>query len=165
MTKKAKETPKQAAKRMAKLRARKKPAKYKNIYPSVLAKPDDDPLSLKNVKEWIKHVKEEASAFARSARGSSSKAKERAQAAADNKLGYVRFMEHYLRTGDWISNYMGKEENQKINWKCVAMAYYPDGTPKRSEGVWYPDIKKKWSNNMTVMSELVAITDKQFAGK
>jgi len=115
------------------------------------------------VKEWIKHAKEEASAFARSARGSSSKAKERAQAAADNKLGYVRFMEHYLRTGDWISNYMGKEENQKINWKCVAMAYYPDGTPKRSEGVWYPDIKKKWTNNM--MNEPIAITDKQFVGK
>ena len=53
MAKKAKETPKQAAERMAKLRAKRKPAKYKNIYPSVLAKPDDDPLSLKNVKEWI----------------------------------------------------------------------------------------------------------------
>ena len=86
MAKKAKETPQQAAKRMAKLRARKKPAKYKNIYKSVLEKPDDDPLSLKNVKEWIKHCKEEASAFSRSARGSSSKAKERAQAAADNKF-------------------------------------------------------------------------------
>ena len=56
MAKKAKETPKQAAERMAKLRAKRKPAKYKNIYPSVLAKPDDDPLSLKNVKEWIKHA-------------------------------------------------------------------------------------------------------------
>ena len=53
MAKKAKETTQQAAKRMAKLRARKKPAKYKNIYKSVLEKPDDDPLSLKNVKEWI----------------------------------------------------------------------------------------------------------------
>jgi hypothetical protein len=43
------------------------------------------------------------------------------------------------------------------------MAYYPDGTPKRSEGVWYPDIKKKWTNNM--MNEPIAITDKQFVGK
>ncbi len=24
--------------------------------------------------------------------------------------------------------------------RCVAMAYHADGTPKRSVGVWYPDI-------------------------
>ena len=28
------------------------------------------------------------------------------------------------------------------------MAYYPDGTPKRNVGVWYPDIKMVWTNEM-----------------
>ena len=36
------------------MRAKKKPAEYKNIAASVLAKPDDDKLSMKNVKAWIK---------------------------------------------------------------------------------------------------------------
>ena len=36
--------------RLAKMRAKKKPAEYKNIAASVLAKPDDDKLSFKNVK-------------------------------------------------------------------------------------------------------------------
>jgi len=35
--------------RLAEMRAKKKPAEYKNIAKSVLAKPDDDKLSLKNV--------------------------------------------------------------------------------------------------------------------
>ena len=40
--------------RLAKMRANKKPAEYKNIAKSVLALPDDDTYSFKNVKEWIK---------------------------------------------------------------------------------------------------------------
>ena len=44
--------------KMAKVRAAKKPPKYKNIHPDVKALPDDDTLSVKNVKEWEKHNKE-----------------------------------------------------------------------------------------------------------
>ena len=57
-------------------------------------------------------------------------------------------MEHYLKTGDWISTFSGKDETQKVVPKCVAMAYYPDGTPKRNVGVWYPDIEMVWTNEM-----------------
>ena len=53
-------------------------------------------------------------------------------------------MEHYLRTGDWVSNYMGADEEMKTQWKCVAMAYHADGTPKRTKGVFYPDINAVW---------------------
>ena len=52
--KRKKETPEQVAERMAKLRAKRKPAQYKNIHPSVLALPDDHNYSFKNIKEWIK---------------------------------------------------------------------------------------------------------------
>ena len=44
--------------RLAKMRAKKKPADYKNIAKSVLAIPDDDKYSFKNVKKWIKHSKD-----------------------------------------------------------------------------------------------------------
>ena len=87
-------------------------------------------------------------------------------------------MEHYLRTGDWISDFMGDDEEKKTQWKCVAMAYYPDGTPKRSVGVFYPDINAVWSKGMDESeygklqnrdyykaTETVALTDKQFTGE
>ncbi len=39
-------------------RLRENPPKYKNVHPSVLAKPDDHTFSLKNVRQWIKTQKE-----------------------------------------------------------------------------------------------------------
>ena len=41
--------------KMAKVRAAKKPAEYKNVHPDVKALDDDDYLSLKNVKECTKN--------------------------------------------------------------------------------------------------------------
>ena len=59
---------------------------------------------------------------------------------------------------------------------CVAMAYYPDGTPKRSVGVFYSDINAVWTSGMDeseyishenreyIKTETIALTDKQFTG-
>ena len=131
---------------LTKARKKKAPAEYKNIYPSVLAKPDDDPLSLKSVKKWIKHNKEKASAYLTNSRrrGASPKQSIIDKIHSESAKAYIRMMEHYLRTGDWISNFMGQDEEMKTQWKCVAMAYNADGTPKRTKGVWYPDIKAVW---------------------
>ena len=127
-------------------RKKKAPAEYKNIHPIVLKKPDDDPLSLKSIKKAIKHNKEKASSYLTNSRrrGTSPKQSIADKIHADNTKAYIRFMEHYLRTGDWISDYMGDDEEKKTQWKCVAMAYNPDGTPKRSKGVYYPDIGMVW---------------------
>jgi len=127
-------------------RKKKAPAEYKNVYPSVLAKPDDDPLSLKSIKKAIKHNKDKASAYLTNSRrrGASPKQSIADKINADSVKAYIRFMEHYLRTGDWISDFMGDDEEKKTQWKCIAMAYNPDGTPKRSKGVYYPDIGMVW---------------------
>ena len=131
---------------LSKARSKRSPAEYKNIYPSVLAKPDDDSLSLKSIKKWIKHNKEKAAAHLTNSRrrGASPKQSIADKINADGAKAYIRMMEHYLRTGDWISNFMGQDEEMKTQWKCVAMAYHADGTPKRTKGVWYPDIKTVW---------------------
>ena len=131
---------------LTKARSKKKTAEYKNVYPSVLAKPDDDSLSLKSIKKWIKHNKEKAAAHLTNSRrrGASPKQSIADKINADGAKAYIRMMEHYLRTGDWISNFMGQDEEMKTQWKCVAMAYNADGTPKRTKGVWYPDIKTVW---------------------
>ena len=127
-------------------RKKKAPAEYKNIHPIVLKKPDDDPLSLKSIKKAIKHNKEKASSYLTNSRrrGASPKQSIADKINAESAKAYIRFMEHYLRTGDWISDFMGDDEEKKTEWKCVAMAYNPDGSPKRSKGVYYPDIGMVW---------------------
>ena len=136
--------------RLANMRAKKKPAEYKNIAKSVLEKPDDDKLSMKNVKAWIKEAKDIASAHAKNSRNRNITpgVRQHELNLAESKKAYIRQMEHYLKSGDWIADFMGAQENEKTQWKSVAMAYYPDGTPKRNVGVWYPDIKMVWTNEM-----------------
>ena len=131
---------------LSKARSKRTPAEYKNIHPKVLDIPDDDPLSLKSIKKSIKHSKDRASAYSVSSRrrGASPKQAIADSINSDNTKAYIRFMEHYLRTGDWISNFMGDDEEKKTQWKCVAMAYHADGTPKRDKGVFYPDINMVW---------------------
>ena len=161
--------------RLAEMRAKKKPAEYKNIAKSVLALPDDDKYSMKNVKEWIKESKDQVAAFNKTARSMkvSPQDKQKAQNSADAKKAYIRYCEHYLKTGDWIGMFSGKEETNMVVPKCTAMAYYSDGTPKRTVGVWYPDIEMVWTKGMderdyahiregVVSDPLSALTDTQF---
>ena len=154
--------------RLAEMRAKKKPAEYKNIAKSVIALPDDDTYSFKNVKAWIKENKLQVSALGQQARstGSEPKERQRASALADSKKAYIRYCEHYLKHGDWIGIFSGANEEHKVVPRCVAMAYYPDGIPKRSVGVFYPDIGVVWTKDMIAkrieVSGVVATTDKQF---
>ena len=163
--------------RLAEMRAKRKPAEYKNVAKSVLALPDDDKYSMKSVKEWIKESKEQVAAYNKTARSMriSPQDKQKAANLAEHKKAYIRYCEHYLKTGDWIGMFSGKEETQKVVPKCIAMAYYPDGTPKRSVGVFYPDINMIWTRDMDErdyahmenregiqLNPLSALTDKQF---
>ena len=162
--------------RLAEMRAKKKPAEYKNIAKSVLALPDDDTYSFKNVKEWIKENKLQVSALGQQARGRNVAPKEKQTALnlADSKKAYIRYCEFYLRTGDWVGLFSGANEEHRVMPRVVAMAYNADGTPKRNVGFWYPDIKTVWTKDMEsgdvvmnvtatkVTKKLQAITDKQF---
>ena len=152
--------------RLAKMRAKKKPAEYKNISKDVLTLPDDDTYSFKNVKEWIKESKEQVSAFSKTARSMSvtPQEKQKSSNAADNKKAYIRYCEHYLKHGDWIGIFSGANEEHKVVPRCVAMAYHPDGTPKRSVGVFYPDINVVWSKGMDE-SEYAIHENREYFGK
>ena len=152
--------------RLAKMREKKKPAEYKNIAKSVLALPDDDTYSFKNVKEWIKENKLQVSALGQQARNRSitPKDKQTASNLADSKKAYIRYCEHYLKHGDWIGMFSGANEEHKVVPRVIAMAYNSDGIPKRTVGFWYPDIKTVWTKEMHHRSadRLHATTDKQF---
>jgi hypothetical protein len=144
-----------------------------------LALSDDDKYSFKSFKQWIKHSKDlvlEYNKITRS-RASSSQEKQKASNAADHKKVYIRDLEYYLKTGDFISYFSGQDELTKVIPRCVSMAYYDDGTPKRSQGVFYEDINMVWTRDMDESefedmrentnyvpkkSGTIAITDKQF---
>ena len=165
--------------RMRIMRAKKAPSEYKNISKMVLSLPDDDTYSFKNIKAWIKHNKEMISALNAKARsrGATDKERRTSENLVYSKKAYVRYCEYYLKTGDWISMFSGQDEEHKVVPRCVAMAYYSDGTPKRSEGVFYPDIAAVWTKNMSEtefgtsqeyipkIKKTVAMTDKQFMGE
>ena len=166
--------------RLAEMRAKKKPAEYKNIAKSVLDLPDDDTYSFKNVKEWIKENKLQVSALGQQARstGNAPKDKQTALNLADSKKAYIRYCEHYLRHGDWIGIFSGANEEHKVMPIVIAMAYNTDGTPKRTVGYWYPDIETVWTKEMALHVEVVeqinrhrsvkaihAKTDKQFTAE
>ena len=165
-------------KRMLEMRKKRKPAEYKNISKVVLALPDDDTYSFQNVKEWITYNKAVISGLGSQIRGRGVGEKEKRMAEIDmaSRKAYIRYCEHYLRTGDWIGMFSGQDEEHKVVPRCSAMAYYSDGTPKRSVGVFYPDIGAVWTKNMNELEfgtsqeyvpktkKTVAMTDKQFTG-
>ena len=148
----------QLREQLEKARAKKKPAEYKNVHSSVLALPDDSEYSFKNVKEWIKDNKEQIAALNKSARSfrTDPKDKQKASNLAESKRAYIRMCEHYLKTGDWIATHSGKEEGHKVVPRVTTMAYYPDGTPKRTVGYWYPDIEAIWTKEMDGQSPTVS---------
>ena len=102
--------------RLAEMRAKKKPAEYKNIHSSVLALPEEDEYSMKNVKEWIKESRDRVSAYNKSARSSKNSPSDRqiAMNTAENTKAYIRICEHYLKSGDWIGMYSGKNEEHEF---------------------------------------------------
>ena len=167
-------------KRLVEMRKKRKPADYKNVNKSVLALPDDDAYSFVNVKEWIKENRDQVSALNKQAKNKQITAQEKYKTInlMDSKKAYIRQCEHYLKHGDWIAMFSGKNEEHKVVPKVVTMAYYSDGTPKRTVGFWYPDIQEIWTKDMDEsdyvefenreypqMKELVALTDKQFMGE
>ena len=140
---------KAAAERLALARAKKKKSNGapKNVAPSVLALPEENMMSLKNVRDWIKHNKDLLSEERRALRANV----KGAQAKVSNIEGYIRNMEHYIRTGDWVDSFYGKEQGKKVKWKCVAMAYHFEGPfkgmPKREIGMQYKDVGV-WTKDM-----------------
>ena len=112
--------------RMAALRAKRKPPKLKGVHPSILALPDDNTFSHKNIKKWIETQQGIAKAAGMIER---SRNRDVPQKDRDKKMreryaaeGYIRAMQRYLRTGDWDNMYFGEYEDHLTKWKVIAPA-------------------------------------------
>lgn len=134
---------KAAAERLAKARIARGHDGSTNVHESIRDLPEDHPRHWKKVKEWIKYNKQVLSEQRKSAR----KGIKGAEAEAKSTEGYIRNLEKYLRDGDYIDNFYGQDQEKKTRWKCIAPAYYEDGTIKRTVDVWYPDTGT-WTKEM-----------------
>jgi hypothetical protein len=145
-TKKRRLTPKQkkaAAERLAvarEKRAKKNPPAYKNIHPDVLALPEDDNWSHKNVKEWIKQWKQIKEMYHSQYKQGDNKALAK-RLSAEN---YVNNMETYLKTSVWLDMFWGPERNNPVTYRCYSPAYYHEGKKKgimkKNKNTYYTDI-------------------------
>jgi hypothetical protein len=122
--------------RIAKAREAKGPAKQLSIHESIRGLPDTDPFAPARVRGWIKATKERVQSMRKWRNSKDIKEK----AAFLVEEAYLANLQAYLRTGIYLDARWGAERQHAVKHKCVAMAYYPDGTPKRSVGTWYPDI-------------------------
>lgn len=117
-------------------RAKDNPPVYKNIHPSVLALDKDDPLSMDRVKEWIKTQRGVVSEERKNVRNGVKGADQRLTRAE----GYARMMQRYLEDSVWTDAFYGEHGTLRMNQVCTTMAYYPNGEPKRTQGVFYADL-------------------------
>ena len=104
-----------AAERLKKARAAKAPAKKSSIHHTVLAKPDEDMLSAKNIQSWIKNQKEQLSEYKASVRRDI----KGARAQASNCEGYIRHLQYYLRHGDYCDDRYGAYQEKRIKWQTI----------------------------------------------
>lgn len=117
--------------KMAKARAAKKPPAYKNVHEDVKALPEDNYLSLKNVKEWEKHNKDRVKELKYQIRRMD---KGREQNTLMRELrdreAYLRSLATYLESAVWLDLFYGADQEHRMRWKTVAYAYDDEGYMK-----------------------------------
>ena len=119
--------------KMAKVRAAKKPPAYKNIHEDVKALPDDNTLSVKNVKEWEKHNKERVKELKYKIRRMD-KGKDRTllERELGNREVYLMNIARYFDTSVWLDLFYGKDQEHKTKWQTIAYAYDSEGYIKQN---------------------------------
>jgi|TARA_R110001632_G_scaffold120251_1_gene232834 hypothetical protein len=110
--------------------------------------PDDHELHPKKVKAWIKTQH----GLAASERAAVREKVKGAEARLASHEGYIRNMQTYLRTGDWVDMFYGEYQQSKILNRCIALSYYWYGPqkdqPKRDVDTLYPDLGCIWTKEM-----------------
>lgn len=133
-----------AADRLAAAREKrfaKNPPAYAQYCQAVVALPDEDDFSMKNVRGWIKEAKAHKLSEHRSHLGGTNGALAR----REMWNSYIGQLENYLRTGAYSSMFAGGDMEKKVSKYCIAMAYYDNGKPKRELGVYYNDFMAVWT--------------------
>ena len=114
--------------RMAKARAAKKPPAYKNIHENVKDLPDDNTLSVKNVKGWEKHNKERVKDLKyKIRRMDNGKEKTLLERDVEIRSVYLANIAKYFDTSTWLDLFYGKDQEHKTKYRTSAYAYDEEG--------------------------------------
>ena len=118
--------------RMAKARAARKPPKYKNIHSDVKSLPDDNTLSVKNVKEWEKHNKERVKDLKYKIRRMD-KGKDQNLLIRElhNRETFLANIARYFDTSTWLDLFYGKNQEHKTRYRTSVYAYDSEGFIKQ----------------------------------
>ena len=118
--------------KMAKVRAAKKPPAYKNIHEDVKDLPDDNTLSVKNVKGWEKHNKERVKELKyKIRRMDKGKEKTLLERELGNREVYLMNIARYFDTSVWLDLFYGKDQEHKTKYKTISYAYDDEGYIKQ----------------------------------
>lgn len=113
---------------------------YASIHESVKNLPHEHPLSLVNVKKWLKVNKDMRQTYAKGFRVNDPDHYHRYL----KHDTYIKNMEQYLRDGVWTDLFYGEQQQNKINYIVRCYSYHTngpyEGMIKRSVGFFYPDI-------------------------
>ena len=150
------EQKKAAVERLAKAREARGADGSKSVHHSIRDLDEDHFLHWKKVKQWVKSCTEELKGM--KSYKDSKVSKERAKY-QDLEI-YISNMKKYLSGGVWSDFRYGEQREGRVQKVCIAMSYYPDGTPKRNYGTWYPDIAQVWTRELEAEFEL----DKNYEG-
>ena len=122
--------------KMAKARAAKKPPTYKNIHEDVKNLPDDNTLSVKNVKGWEKHNKERVKDLKyKIRRMDKSKDRTLLEREVENRSVYLININKYLDTSTWLDLFYGKDQEHKTRYRPIAYAYDEEGYIKTNVSI------------------------------
>jgi len=97
-----------------------------NVHQTVYDLDDEHYLSYKKVRAWIKANKEQLPILRRAVRQNV----KGSNAELASVSAYIRHLEWYLRTGDYIDDFYGENQEHKIKWKTIREAYDEDGCVK-----------------------------------
>jgi septal ring factor EnvC (AmiA/AmiB activator) len=79
------------------------------VHPSVAARSDDDPMSLKNIRDWIKYNKAKLVSVKTKIKNN-----EKGAIAEQASIeGYIRNMESYIRHGVWVDLFYGPDQQHR----------------------------------------------------
>ena len=133
-----------AVERLAAARAKKNAGKEPNAHPRVLELDSDHPLSFNSSKENLKAWREVLKGIRHQKESKDSGQRQEYQIAE----AYVKNLGIWIRDGVYLDNKYGAKRESAMEYVCVTPARHPDGSIKRTQGVYYADLGQVWTQQL-----------------
>lgn len=133
-----------AVERLAAARAKRNAGKEPNAHPRLLALDDDHPLSYPNSKENLKIWRDIVKSVRHQKDSKDSKQRQEFQIAE----AYVKNLSAWIRDGVYLDAKYGSKRESSMEFACLTPARHPDGSIKRTQGVYYSDLDAVWTQQL-----------------